>query len=107
MVFTTKNEEVTMEILNITDAKHIIGNNKVVFVFYLMVIPLSILFFFDFVIKENCLYQSLHIALAIIYFITFYLYKNNSQEINTTAVITDTIPTAPPIIIDSSNITFV
>lgn len=32
MVFTTKNEEVTMEILNITDAKHIIGNNKVVFV---------------------------------------------------------------------------
>ena len=32
MVFTTKNEEVTMEILNITDAKNIIGNNKVVFV---------------------------------------------------------------------------
>ena len=32
MVFTTKNEKVTMEILNITDAKNIIGNNKVVFV---------------------------------------------------------------------------
>ncbi len=32
MVFTTKDKEVTMEILNITDAKNIIGNNKVVFV---------------------------------------------------------------------------
>ena len=32
MVFTTKQNEVTMEILNITDAKNIIGNNKVVFV---------------------------------------------------------------------------
>jgi len=32
MVFTTKNEEVTMEILNITDAKNLIGTNKVVFV---------------------------------------------------------------------------
>ncbi len=32
MIFTTKNEEVTMEILNITDAKNLIGTNKVVFV---------------------------------------------------------------------------
>ena len=32
MVFTTKNEEVTMEILNITDAKKLISTNKVVFV---------------------------------------------------------------------------
>ena len=32
MVFTTKDEEVTMEILNINDAKNLIGTNKVVFV---------------------------------------------------------------------------
>lgn len=32
MVFTTKDKEVTMDILNITDAKNLIGTNKVVFV---------------------------------------------------------------------------
>ena len=32
MVFTTKENEVTMEILNINDAKVLIGTNKVVFV---------------------------------------------------------------------------
>ena len=32
MVFTTNEKEVTMEILNISDAKSLIGNNKVVFV---------------------------------------------------------------------------
>jgi hypothetical protein len=32
MVFTTQETEVTMDILNIADAKNLIGTNKVVFV---------------------------------------------------------------------------